>query len=34
MTAGSLDDALAKAEGFPILDGGSGRLEVYETIDM
>ena len=30
----SLDDALAKAEGCPILNGGSGSVEVYETIDM
>ena len=34
VTAGSLDDALAKAEGCPILNGGSGSVEVYETIDM
>ena len=34
VTAGSLDDALAKAQGCPVLDGGSGSVEVYETIDM
>ena len=34
LTADSVDDALSKAEGCPILDGGSGSVEVYETIDM
>ena len=34
VTAGSLDEALAKAEGCPILDGGAGSVEVYETIEM
>jgi hypothetical protein len=34
VTAASLDDALAKTEGCPILDGGAGSVEVYETIDM
>ena len=34
VNADSLDDALAKAEGCPILDGGSGSVEVYETLEM
>jgi hypothetical protein len=34
VTAGSLDEALAKAEGCPILDGDAGSVEVYETIEM
>ena len=34
LTADSLDDALGKAKGCPILDGGSGGIEVYETLDM
>jgi hypothetical protein len=32
--AGSLDDAAAKADGCPILEGGRGSVEVYETIAM
>ena len=34
LTADSLDDALGKAKGCPILDGGSGGIEVYETLAM
>ena len=34
VTAGSLDDALSKAQGCPILNGGSGSVEVYEALDM
>jgi hypothetical protein len=34
VNADSLDDALAKAGSCPILDGGSGGVEVYETLDM
>ena len=34
VTAGSLDDALAKAQGCPILNGGGGSVEVYEALDM
>ena len=34
INADSLDDAVAKADGCPILDGGSGGVEVYETLDM
>ena len=33
VNAGSLDDALGKASGCPVLDGGGG-VEVYETIAM
>ena len=33
IAAGSLDDAVAKANGCPILEGGGG-VEVYETIPM
>ena len=32
--ASSLDDAVAKAQGCPILDGGSGTVEVYEALPM
>ena len=34
VNASSLDDALDKAKSCPILDGGNGGVEVYETIDM
>jgi hypothetical protein len=34
ITADSLEGALAKAEGCPILDGGDGGIEVYETLEM
>jgi hypothetical protein len=32
--ASSLDDASAKADGCPILDGGRGSIEVYEALSM
>src|SRR5262245_56988062 len=32
--ADSLEDALDKAKGCPILNGGSGSVEVYETLEM
>jgi hypothetical protein len=32
--ASSLDDATAKANGCPILNGGRGSVEVYEAIPM
>ena len=34
VSAASLDDALAKAKTCPILNGGSGGVEVYETLEM
>lgn len=34
INADSLDDALEKAKGCPILNGGNGGVEVYETLDM
>ena len=34
VNADSLDDAVAKAGTCPILDGGSGDVEVYETLEM
>lgn len=34
ISAGSLDDALAKADGCPILVGGNGSVEVYEALEM
>ena len=34
VSADSLDDALAKAKSCPILNGGSGGVEVYETLEM
>ena len=34
VNAASLDDALAKAGSCPILDNGSGGVEVYETLEM
>ena len=34
VSAASLDDALAKAQSCPILNGGSGTVEVYETLEM
>ena len=34
LTADSLDDAVDKVKGCPILDGGSGSIEVYEAVDM
>ena len=34
VNADSLDDALGKAGSCPILDGGTGIVEVYETLDM
>ena len=34
ISADSLDDALAKAKSCPILNGGSGGVEVYETLEM
>jgi hypothetical protein len=34
VNAASLDDALAKAKSCPILNGGSGGVEVYETLEM
>jgi hypothetical protein len=34
VNADSLDDAKAKAQGCPILEGGRGGVEVYETIPM
>ena len=34
LNADNLDDALGKAGGCPILDGGNGGVEVYETLDM
>lgn len=34
LTADSLNDALAKAGGCPILDGANGGIEVYETLEM
>ena len=34
LDASSLDDALDKAKSCPILDGGNGGVEVYETIEM
>src|SRR4051795_10109683 len=34
LSADSLDDAVAKSGSCPILDGGSGSVEVYETLEM
>jgi hypothetical protein len=34
INADSLDDALEKAKSCPILNGGSGGVEVYEAVDM
>ena len=34
LNADSLDDALGKAKTCPILDGDSGSVEVYETLEM
>ena len=34
VSAASLDDALGKAQSCPILNGGSGTVEVYETLEM
>src|SRR4029450_10711090 len=34
INAGALADALAKAQTCPILDGGNGGVEVYETLEM
>jgi hypothetical protein len=34
VTANSLDDALDLAASCPILDGGKGGVEVYETMEM
>jgi hypothetical protein len=34
ISADSLDDALDKAKSCPILNGGSGGVEVYETLEM
>jgi hypothetical protein len=34
INAGSLDDAKSKAQGCPILEGGSGSVEIYETMEM
>ena len=34
VNAASLDDAKKKAAGCPILEGGSGSVEVYETLEM
>ena len=34
VNASSLEDALDKAKSCPILDGGNGGVEVYETIEM
>jgi hypothetical protein len=34
INADSLDDAVEKAKGCPILDGGRGGVEVYETLEM
>ena len=34
VNAASLEDAAAKAKGCPILDGGRGSVEIYETIAM
>jgi hypothetical protein len=34
LSAGSLDEAVGKAGDCPILDGGSGSVEVYETLEM
>jgi hypothetical protein len=34
VSADSLDDAVSKASTCPILDGGNGAVEVYETMEM
>ena len=34
VNADSLDDAVKKSKGCPILEGGSGSIEVYETMEM
>jgi hypothetical protein len=34
ITADALEDAVGKASSCPILDGGSGTVEVYETLEM
>ena len=34
VSADSLEDALGKAGSCPILDGGSGGVEVYEAMSM
>ena len=34
INASSLDDAKKKASSCPILDGGKGTVEVYETLEM
>src|ERR1700690_2743505 len=34
VTAASLDEAVSKANGCPILEGGRGNIEVYETVEM
>jgi hypothetical protein len=34
VTADTLDDAVAKVNGCPILEDGTGSIEVYETIEM
>ena len=34
ISADSLDDALEKSKTCPILNGGSGGVEVYETLEM
>src|SRR4051812_15825462 len=34
VNAGSIDEAAQKANGCPILDGGNGSIEIYETLEM
>jgi hypothetical protein len=34
VNADSLDDAVKKSKSCPILEGGGGSIEVYETLDM
>jgi len=34
LSAGSLDDAIEKAKSCPIMNGGTGGVEVYETLEM
>ncbi len=34
VSAENLDDAVAKANGCPILEGGRGSVEVYEALEM